>query len=206
MDEELPVIRAAQEFVVWLIPKIGKFPRDLRFTVGEKIERQGLAVLEGLIRARYARQRTPMLDAVNVDLEVLRFLLRIAHDLRALPTKSYGEACGRLLDIGKQVGGWRKSGADRAVSIRHALPSPTRGDWRRTARVSSGAVAVRLERFCAVAVWPPNSGQLIGTVAGGIAIRDHPATRFDSEFVWPIRSIRGEFQQWRRFVFDGLGS
>lgn len=113
MDEELPVIRAAHEFVVWLIPKIGKFPRDLRFTVGEKIERQALAVLEGLIRARYSRQRTPMLDAVNVDLEVLRFLLRIAHDLRALPTKGYGEACGRLLEIGKQVGGWRKSGANR---------------------------------------------------------------------------------------------
>jgi hypothetical protein len=92
VEEELPVIRTAQEFVVWLIPKIGKFLRDLRFTVGEKIERQALAVLEGLIRARYARQRTAMLDAVNVDLEVLRFLLRIAHDLRALPTKSYGEA------------------------------------------------------------------------------------------------------------------
>jgi hypothetical protein len=73
MDEELPVIRAAHEFVVWLIPKIGKFPRDLRFTVGEKIERQSLAVLEGLIRARYARQRTPMLDAVNVD----RFFQRL---------------------------------------------------------------------------------------------------------------------------------
>jgi len=37
-DEELPVIRAAYELVVWLIPKIGKFPRDLRFTLGEWIE------------------------------------------------------------------------------------------------------------------------------------------------------------------------
>lgn len=113
MDEELPVIRAAQEFVVWLIPKIGKFPRDLRFSVGEKIERQALGVVEGLIRARYAKQRTGILDGVNVELEILRLLLRTAHDLRALPTKAYGDACGKLLEIGKQIGGWRKVGAGR---------------------------------------------------------------------------------------------
>ncbi len=94
-----------------------------------------------------------MLDAVKVDLEVLRFLLCIAHDLRALPTKSYGEACGRLLDIGKQVGGWRKSGANRLGSIRHARPSPVRSDWPRTRRVSSVAASVRGVQSCAVAVW-----------------------------------------------------
>jgi hypothetical protein len=54
-----------------------------------------------------------MLDVVNARLEILRFPLRIAHDLRALPTKSYGESCGRLLDTGKQVDGWRKSGPNR---------------------------------------------------------------------------------------------
>lgn len=32
-DAELPVIRACHEFAVWLIPKIGKFPRDLRFAL-----------------------------------------------------------------------------------------------------------------------------------------------------------------------------
>ena len=56
MEEELPLIPATQEIVVWLIPKIGKFLRDLRFTVWEKFERQALAVLEGMIRASYARR------------------------------------------------------------------------------------------------------------------------------------------------------
>ena len=110
------MIRAAHEFVVWLIHKIGKFPRDLRFKLGAKLERQALEVLESPTRARHARQRSPLLDAVNVDLEVLRFLLRIAHDLQALPTKNYGEACRRRIDIGKQVGGRRQSSANRADS------------------------------------------------------------------------------------------
>jgi hypothetical protein len=43
-------------------------------------------------------------------------LLRTAHDLRALPTKAYGDACGKLLEIGKQS---RRAGS--------CLPSRTRG-------------------------------------------------------------------------------
>jgi hypothetical protein len=31
-DEELPVIRAAYEFTTWLIPKVGRFPRDLQLS------------------------------------------------------------------------------------------------------------------------------------------------------------------------------
>ncbi len=32
-DEELPIIRAFYDFVLWLNPKIAKFPRDQRFSV-----------------------------------------------------------------------------------------------------------------------------------------------------------------------------
>lgn len=35
---ELPVIQACYDFTVCLVPRIGKLPRDLRFTLGEKIE------------------------------------------------------------------------------------------------------------------------------------------------------------------------
>ena len=45
---ELPVIQACYDFTVWLLPKIGKLPRDLRYTLGEKIERLTLCILEGL--------------------------------------------------------------------------------------------------------------------------------------------------------------
>jgi hypothetical protein len=108
-DAELPVVQATYDFVVWLIPKIGKFPRDLRFTLGEKIERQSLEILEGLIRARYQSEKIRLLSAVNVELEVLRFLLRAAHDLKALPPKAFGDSAKRLVDIGRQIGLWTNS-------------------------------------------------------------------------------------------------
>jgi hypothetical protein len=39
-DEELRIICAFYHFVLWLNPKIAKFPRELRFVRGERMERQ----------------------------------------------------------------------------------------------------------------------------------------------------------------------
>lgn len=112
-EEELPIIRAWHEFCAWLIPKISKFPRDLKFVLGQRIETLAITILETLVRAKYTRNRVAMLEQANVDLEVLRFLLRLSHDLKAIPTKGYGDATGKLLDVGEQLGAWRKSQSRR---------------------------------------------------------------------------------------------
>lgn len=108
-DDELPIIRAWYEFSAWLIPKIGKFPREHRFILGERIEKLIFSVLELLIRARFTKPRSPLLDQVNIELEVLRFQLRMAKDLNCLPIKSWGQSAEKINDVGKQVGGWLKA-------------------------------------------------------------------------------------------------
>ena len=107
-NDELPVIRAFYDFILWLSPKIANFPRDYRFVLGERMERQLYAILENLIRAKYRRVRKAVLEDVNLDLEILRFQVRLAKDLRCLPLKSYGQAAEQITDIGRQVGGWHR--------------------------------------------------------------------------------------------------
>ncbi len=108
-DEELPIIRSWYEFSVWLIPKTAKFPREHRFSLGDRIERLMYEVLELLIRARFSKPRRPLLEKVNVELEILRFQLRMAKDLTCLPVKSWGQAAEKINEVGKQVGGWMRS-------------------------------------------------------------------------------------------------
>jgi hypothetical protein len=55
-DQELPIIRSFYDFVLWVSPKIAKFPRDRRFVLGERIERQLYGILDNLTRAKYTRQ------------------------------------------------------------------------------------------------------------------------------------------------------
>lgn len=116
-QDDLPIIRAWYEFLVWMIPKIGKFPREHRFTLGDRLEQRILTVLELLIRARYAKQRLELLHEANTELDVILYLLRAAHDLKVLPTKAYGDASGKLLEIGKQLGGWKRISEAPAASL-----------------------------------------------------------------------------------------
>ena len=75
--EELPVIREWYELTTWLLPKISKFPRDQKFLLGDRLQSLLLDVLDLLIEAKFRRDRIGVLDQINIQLEKLRFLLRI---------------------------------------------------------------------------------------------------------------------------------
>src|SRR4051794_8945005 len=96
--------------ILWSSSHTGKFPRNHRFVLGERIERNLYDLLEILIRAKYSRQRQPLLEQANLMLEDLRFQMRLAKDLQCLKTTSYALAAKALDEIGKVVGVWLKSG------------------------------------------------------------------------------------------------
>ena len=112
-SDELPVIREWYEFMTWMLPKINKFPRDQKFLLGDRLQTLMLDVLDDLIEAKFRRDRLPILDRINIDLEKLRFLLRLCHDLGHLTVKVVGDASEKLLHIGTQIGGWRRAAESR---------------------------------------------------------------------------------------------
>jgi hypothetical protein len=56
--------------------------------------------------ALVARNRTPMQRAVNLKLEQLRYLVRLATDLKFLDPRRYEHAARAIDEIGRLVGGW----------------------------------------------------------------------------------------------------
>ena len=77
-----PVLESMYRFVLWLVPTVEKFPRRQKFLLGDRLQATALDVLERLIEATYTRDRRPHLAAANLSLERLRFLCRLARDLR----------------------------------------------------------------------------------------------------------------------------
>jgi hypothetical protein len=90
--EELVVITKTYDLILWSCNHTGKFPRNHRFVLGERIERSLYDLLETLIRAKYTRQRQELLEKANLLLEILRFQMRLAKDLQCLKVESYGFA------------------------------------------------------------------------------------------------------------------
>lgn len=102
-------VELCHQALAWLIPVIEKFPRHRRFTLGERIERELLDVLAALIEAAYSRDKQSPLTRANLRLSVARHLWRLAHELKALPTRQYEHGSALLVALGQQTGGWLKS-------------------------------------------------------------------------------------------------
>ncbi len=63
------VILKHYDFVLWLLPKISKFPRDHKFLPGDRIETLLLDILSDLITANYSvAKRRERLTEANVKL------------------------------------------------------------------------------------------------------------------------------------------
>lgn len=107
------VVQRVYEAALWLIPKAMRFPRAHRFTVGDRIVNHSLDLLETLAAAAYSPQRGPLLERANQRVNGLRFLLRLAKDLKLLSVDAYGHAAELLEEIGRMTGGWQKSLAVR---------------------------------------------------------------------------------------------
>jgi hypothetical protein len=112
MKENTPVmpkvVEDCHELLAWIIPQLDHFPRNRRFTLGERIETGLLTVLEHLIVAAYQKSHIDSLKTANLQLDVVRHLWRLSHALQAISTKSYGQGSERLTELGRQIGGWNR--------------------------------------------------------------------------------------------------
>ena len=108
-SQELTVITKTYDLILWSCNHTSKFPRNHRFVLGERIERNMYTLLETLIRAKYTKNRQRLLEEANLTLEILRFPMRLAKDLQCLKVQSYGFAARAIDEIGRLVGGWLRT-------------------------------------------------------------------------------------------------
>jgi len=110
MSDQTPqAVQACHELIRWLIPQLDKFPRQRRFTLGERLEQVLLDVLEFLLEAAYTRSKQAPLQRANLRLELARHLWRLAHELEVVSTRRYAHGAKLMDELGKQVGGWLRS-------------------------------------------------------------------------------------------------
>lgn len=104
-----PALEAMYRFMLWLVPAVEKFPRSQKFLLGDRIQTTAMDVLERLVEATYTRERMALLAQANLGIEKLRFLFRLATDLRHFDLARYEHAARALDEVGRMVGGWKKA-------------------------------------------------------------------------------------------------
>jgi len=98
----------------WLIEHTAKWPKSARFSLVQKVDAHALDILELLVVARYEPQvRAKHLCEVNLRLERLRFLLRVAHARGVMPGHGFEAAMRGIDELGRMVHGWRVALGER---------------------------------------------------------------------------------------------
>lgn len=101
----------------WLFLRVTTFPKTQRFVLGQQIENSALNSLRLIVEANNARTSAATLtklDALNVELEVLRSLLRVAYEVKFLKGNSLAFIIGQIDEVGRMRGGWAKRYASRS--------------------------------------------------------------------------------------------
>ena len=108
MPKEVDAITKVYDYILWIIPKLEKFPRSHKFLLADRIETLLLDILENLIDAAYSKSKGAILRSANLKLEKLRYLIRLSKDLKFINIKSYEFSSRNINAIGTSIGGWLK--------------------------------------------------------------------------------------------------
>ena len=91
------------------------FPKKSRYTLGEKIDRLFLEILELLLIGGYLSREKKLLylQKAGAKLDILKFFLQISWEIKSLDNKKYIVLSEKLNEVGKMLGGWLKQLANK---------------------------------------------------------------------------------------------
>lgn len=110
---ELPIIQKAYDLIKWYVPILNRLPRNHKFLLGDRMIVGLYNFLENLLKARYERHKLPRLEALNSELDVLRYQTRLLMDFELVSVERYEYISGLINSIGGDLGGWIKQQKQR---------------------------------------------------------------------------------------------
>jgi len=99
--ESAVVVVKAYDFTLWLLPKAEKFARSYKFSVGDRLVAHGLDILLLLVESAYSQNKAALMQQASSKVNGIRYLLRLAKDIKLPPLDSYAFAAERLNEIGR---------------------------------------------------------------------------------------------------------
>lgn len=109
MKEDYPIFVHWYQTLDWILSTVERFPKDVRFSLGDRIANGAIDIVELIVEAIYARERSHTLNRINLSIEKLRVLFRITHDRRIISVRQYEYISKALNESGRMAGGWKKS-------------------------------------------------------------------------------------------------
>ncbi|MCL2417564.1 MAG: four helix bundle protein [Bacteroidales bacterium] len=119
---KLPLYKAVYDLYFKIVNLTRHFPKDVQYTVGDKLINYGLelnTLLYRLLKINKAQTKERQFDAeiqkesiineIDEMIEQVRFLLRVSYDLKLYNVENFASISETLESIRKQLYGWQRS-------------------------------------------------------------------------------------------------
>lgn len=116
MDEfDIPIFKRAYDLYKTLYGFRALVPKQDRYTLWQRAENAALDVLEGILLAgqKTKGEKLLVLENVSLKLNILRVLLRLLKETKAIDQKRYVTLQISVDEIGRMLGGWIRSTKER---------------------------------------------------------------------------------------------
>lgn len=112
MDEfDIPIFKKAYSLYKEFYSIRSSVSKQDRYTIYLRCENAILDVIEALLKAgRETKiEKLPTLEFASIKLNLLRVLVRLLKDVKAIDIKKYSSLEEKIDEIGRMLGGWIKS-------------------------------------------------------------------------------------------------
>jgi hypothetical protein len=91
MSEPPVLLSKWYEYTKWVIARVDQFPKNQRFILGQRLVDGVLDIHECLVEGAYSRgtKKRDQLSTANRKIEVLRWLIRLAHERELLSARQF---------------------------------------------------------------------------------------------------------------------
>lgn len=111
MNKNFVIHTKMLETTIWIFNKIITFPKKQRFVLGQQIENSSLTCLRLICEVNNSETQEESIKKLmnlNVELEILRDLLRMAYEMQFITSRSLGYIVNQIDEVGKMCGSWLK--------------------------------------------------------------------------------------------------
>ncbi|MBE3584824.1 MAG: diversity-generating retroelement protein Avd [Thermoanaerobacter sp.] len=107
--QELKIRQKCEDMIHYGYAALRQFPKSERYTMAADIKKSMYRLLALIIAANKRYHKKTTFQEMDIELDFLRSLIRLAMQLGFLPFKKYENWAAMLNEIGRMLGGWLKS-------------------------------------------------------------------------------------------------
>ena len=107
--DNLPVYKATYDLLLLVFRMNRNFQRDYRYTLGENVKNELIALLVCIYQPNSTAQKIVHLQRAREHVVVVKLQIRLLMDLKQINLKQYATAAEQIESISKQLAAWYKS-------------------------------------------------------------------------------------------------